>query len=318
MRNLTRPVVSPPSLRVAAPAVGSALSSRWREPDVRGALRAMQGRACAFCQSCLGTRGLPGDVDHFRPSSKYRWLAYRFENYFLTCHICNQRFKNDRFPIVEGMPAATNDAEIGDEARLYLDPVVDDIVHLVRIDFGKLDYPFRDRQPTAGGLDARRVARTILDFELNTDQAYRRERMARLSKARIKIAAAIENRIADAEVEDLRRDACRWRPFGEMVRAMVDAYQSCYPSDLRLWPTPTEECVWWIQDIVAELPTDDPSTSLTKLQKNQRDEVLWSLATLLSSPPCGVDAEVVRMEIEKTGMLADIIAKATRLASTSS
>ena len=40
-----------------------------------------------------------GDVEHFRPKSKYWWLAYCYENYLYSCQMCNQRYKKAEFPI---------------------------------------------------------------------------------------------------------------------------------------------------------------------------------------------------------------------------
>ena len=41
-----------------------------------------------------------GDVEHFRPKSKYWWLAYCLDNYLVSCAICNQKFKSNVFPIL--------------------------------------------------------------------------------------------------------------------------------------------------------------------------------------------------------------------------
>src|SRR5262245_16847403 len=66
--------------------------AHWSEPDVRGVLYAMQWRVCAYCAAYIGEVGLT--VDHFRPHGRvaddsghcgYWWLAYDFENYFLSC-----------------------------------------------------------------------------------------------------------------------------------------------------------------------------------------------------------------------------------------
>lgn len=53
---------------------------------------------CAYCESPT-TVVAYGDVEHFRPKSKYWWLAYCYENYLPSCTICNQRFKQDEFPL---------------------------------------------------------------------------------------------------------------------------------------------------------------------------------------------------------------------------
>jgi hypothetical protein len=40
-----------------------------------------------------------GDVEHYRPKSIYWWLAYCYDNYLVSCQICNEVFKRDKFPI---------------------------------------------------------------------------------------------------------------------------------------------------------------------------------------------------------------------------
>jgi hypothetical protein len=53
---------------------------------------------CAYCESPTSVV-VYGDVEHFRPKSKYWWLAYCYENYLPSCTVCNQRFKRDEFPL---------------------------------------------------------------------------------------------------------------------------------------------------------------------------------------------------------------------------
>ncbi len=53
---------------------------------------------CAYCESKVKTTA-HGDVDHFRPKSRYWWLAYCYDNFTFTCQICNQVHKGDAFPI---------------------------------------------------------------------------------------------------------------------------------------------------------------------------------------------------------------------------
>jgi hypothetical protein len=53
---------------------------------------------CAYCESKTDTVA-HGDVEHFRPKSKYWWLAYCYDNYLYACQICNQVHKGDEFPV---------------------------------------------------------------------------------------------------------------------------------------------------------------------------------------------------------------------------
>ena len=64
--------------------------SHWRRfhPDLA---RVFFG-ICAYCEEFT-----PGEVDHFRPKSKFPHLVYSWSNWLLACHDCN-RAKSDRWP----------------------------------------------------------------------------------------------------------------------------------------------------------------------------------------------------------------------------
>ena len=51
---------------------------------------------CAYCETTTKTNQ-PGDVEHYRPKSSYWWLAYCYDNYLVSCRICNQ-VKTNHFP----------------------------------------------------------------------------------------------------------------------------------------------------------------------------------------------------------------------------
>ncbi len=61
-------------------------------------LKLETGGKCAYCESPTDTVA-HGDVEHYRPKSKYWWLAYCYDNYVYACQICNQVHKGDEFPI---------------------------------------------------------------------------------------------------------------------------------------------------------------------------------------------------------------------------
>ncbi|MFB7146089.1 HNH endonuclease [Agrobacterium deltaense] len=71
-------------------------SSKWKSAKKR--LRFESGGKCAYCEASTDVVA-HGDVEHFRPKSKYWWLAYDFDNYVFACQICNQIYKGDNFPI---------------------------------------------------------------------------------------------------------------------------------------------------------------------------------------------------------------------------
>ncbi len=92
-------------------------SSKWK--GAKNQLKADTAKKCAYCEAPTSTVA-HGDVEHFRPKSKYWWLAYCFDNYLFACQICNQIYKGDDFPFsgpsrlsAPPMPAAAPDAVAG-------------------------------------------------------------------------------------------------------------------------------------------------------------------------------------------------------------
>lgn len=54
---------------------------------------------CAYCESPTTVISY-GDVEHYRPKSKYWWLAYCYDNYLASCTLCNQKYKKAKFDIL--------------------------------------------------------------------------------------------------------------------------------------------------------------------------------------------------------------------------
>lgn len=68
--------------------------SKWA--DTKTQLLIESHDKCSYCESSMLAVAF-GDVEHYRPKSKYWWLAYVYDNYLASCAICNQRFKSDLF-----------------------------------------------------------------------------------------------------------------------------------------------------------------------------------------------------------------------------
>ena len=106
--------------------------------SVKNALIKAQHGKCAFCESKI-THIDFGDVEHFRPKGGtrqsddepmslpgYYWLAYVWENLFLACSLCNQRFKKNFFPLADaGTRAQSHHDDVSAEAPLFIDPARD-------------------------------------------------------------------------------------------------------------------------------------------------------------------------------------------------
>ena len=97
-------------------------SNHWKA--AKDATRADTFGKCAYCESATAVVA-HGDIEHFRPKSKYWWLAYTYFNYCFCCQICNQSFKSDHFPIFGNEwpgPAVTVNTDIDDPLCAMLGP----------------------------------------------------------------------------------------------------------------------------------------------------------------------------------------------------
>lgn len=70
-------------------------SGRWKE--AKDELKNDTHNKCAYCEAPTSVVAF-GDVEHFRPKSKYWWLAYCYDNFLVSCQLCNQKFKGAKFP----------------------------------------------------------------------------------------------------------------------------------------------------------------------------------------------------------------------------
>lgn len=72
--------------------------SPYRNKAVKTALKAAYKNKCAFCEQKLSNNeNFPNQltIEHFRPKSRYYWLAYSYDNLLPTCSDCNSAKDND-------------------------------------------------------------------------------------------------------------------------------------------------------------------------------------------------------------------------------
>lgn len=107
--------------------------------SVKKALSDAQHGKCCFCEAKILHIDY-GDVEHFRPKKAYKqtkgqklqhpgyyWLAYDWNNLFLSCAICNQRFKGNLFPLDDpANRAQLHDFDIDLEDPVFVHPSDDD------------------------------------------------------------------------------------------------------------------------------------------------------------------------------------------------
>ncbi|MBA4849451.1 retron system putative HNH endonuclease [Emticicia sp. BO119] len=70
----------------------------YRNPIIKNKLIEIFNHKCAYCDSNV-THISAGDVEHFRPKSKYWWFAADWNNLLFACEKCNRTGKNDEFPL---------------------------------------------------------------------------------------------------------------------------------------------------------------------------------------------------------------------------
>ena len=105
----------------------------YAHKDVKEALIQSQYGKCCFCEQIIYG---DGDVEHFRPKQAYRqekgkplqrpgyyWLAYEWDNLYLACTACNQRHKENLFPLINPEDRATSHHDnIKIEKPIFINP----------------------------------------------------------------------------------------------------------------------------------------------------------------------------------------------------
>jgi len=110
-------------------------SKIYGHKKVKKELIETQHDKCCFCESKI-THISYGDVEHFRPKGGFRqtpksplgkpgyyWLAYEWSNLFLSCQLCNQRFKKNLFPLKKPSDRAkSHHDDIKSEKPMFISP----------------------------------------------------------------------------------------------------------------------------------------------------------------------------------------------------
>jgi len=116
-------------LRDGGGSFGYLESSMWKPAKAR--LDVEAAGKCGYCEAEARVVA-HCDVEHIRPKSVYWWLGLCFDNYVLSCQICNQTHKGDKYPAVRPMtpPRVTAASTAAELARIVdniaPDPLSDD------------------------------------------------------------------------------------------------------------------------------------------------------------------------------------------------
>jgi uncharacterized protein (TIGR02646 family) len=139
----------------------------YAHPSVKQALIDCQHQKCCFCEQIVGE---DGDVEHFRPKRGYKqapgkplqrpgyyWLAYEWDNLFLACSGCNQRHKQNLFPLLNPDDRSIDHKSPNYEQPLFIDPSQDNPEDFIS---------FQGERAIAIN-DNRRAQTTIANLKLN-------------------------------------------------------------------------------------------------------------------------------------------------------
>lgn len=288
--------------------------SHWGNADVRGALYAMHGYACVYCQREL-TGSDRGDVEHFRPKSWYWWLAYDFKNYLLSCTPCNRYYKKEKFPLKEGTKRVGFDEKDGIdlEERCLLDPVTDPVKNWIRVNFKALSKnPKEVRKKGLPVSIADEIAKhsfryeqcqeTIAFFKLNIDPVLMKERAEIVLKVQTMLKLMAFKEAENLVKPDLRRMASRYEPHSYIVRDILTL------RDASLIPTPLEELEWLIKEFLGDLSRAKDGTEKypdENKPKEDKEKACWALAVLWKDPPVA-SPEQVKAWIRAEELLEEI------------
>ena len=118
-------------------------SGIYGNKEVKNALIKIQNYKCCFCESIVGHISY-GDVEHFRPKAGwvqsneklnkpgYYWLAYEWDNLFLSCQICNQQNKKSLFPLLNpAQRALSHHDNIENEQPVFIHPGREEVETLI-------------------------------------------------------------------------------------------------------------------------------------------------------------------------------------------
>jgi uncharacterized protein (TIGR02646 family) len=109
----------------------------YSRPSVKKALMKSHANKCCYCEQWRRQSELA--VEHFRPRTAvkqtkagdriypgYFWLAYAWDNLYLSCAECNGRFKSCYFPLIDPKKRARScEDNVLNERPLLIDPGVD-------------------------------------------------------------------------------------------------------------------------------------------------------------------------------------------------
>jgi len=188
--------------------------------SVTGELDDYHHGKCCYCEAPLDANS---EVEHWRPTSRYYWLAYSWDNLLLSCGFCNKK-KLNQFPLEdEGKRAMDHHMRVDAEVPAILKPDgdIDPRSHI----------EFHGDRPEA--LNKSAVGTKTIEV-LGLDSPKHRGRARHLAKIKVEYATYVLY-ISSADPEERRRAGAARRFIEEGVlpnkpySAMAAAYLRANP-----------------------------------------------------------------------------------------
>lgn len=187
---------------IAALRAGTAMDSKfWQKNRIwvyaKPSLREETGGKCAYCEATTQTVAF-GDVEHFRPKSRYWWLAFCYFNYTYSCQICNQQFKGDWFdvegeswPVPKPSRRDLSDVEWSEFAGAWSPDPADETVGLTLAEYRRLVSAERSLLPDPYVDDPNEL------FAWRVDEVNKEVRLVAATKTarNLKVLRAVEERL---------------------------------------------------------------------------------------------------------------------------
>lgn len=103
----------------------------WTSNSVKDKLYNHHNWKCCYCEQ-KREKKRDSDIEHFRPKTEidgvgkpgYWWLAYDWDNLFISCKQCNQAFKGTQFPLLDRNRGNFEDG-IDAERPVLIEPIKD-------------------------------------------------------------------------------------------------------------------------------------------------------------------------------------------------
>lgn len=107
----------------------NSIEKKYNQEEVKTSLKIMFHKKCAFCESHI-THINYGQIEHFKPKSKYPELCFDWNNFLLSCAICNGKSnKSNKFPLE-------------DENGPFINPVDEEPTDFLKFEYDSLTKRF--------------------------------------------------------------------------------------------------------------------------------------------------------------------------------